>query len=93
MHSALRVAYEGFEPSDAVLADLARLEVIWDHAKRTVGGDGPWLCGAHSAADAFFAPVAARIARALEAPLEVLIVRKLGVPGHEEFAMGALASG
>ncbi|WP_136068036.1 phosphoribosyltransferase [Modicisalibacter radicis] len=38
-------------------------------------------------------PVAARIAHALEAPLEVLIVRKLGVPGHEEFAMGALASG
>lgn len=38
-------------------------------------------------------PVAARIARVLTAPLEVLIVRKLGVPGHEEFAMGALASG
>ncbi len=38
-------------------------------------------------------PVAARIAAALKAPLEVLIVRKLGVPGHEEFAMGALASG
>ncbi|MDW5377879.1 phosphoribosyltransferase [Halomonas sp. HP20-15] len=38
-------------------------------------------------------PVAARIALALKAPLEVLIVRKLGVPGHEEFAMGALASG
>lgn len=38
-------------------------------------------------------PVAARIAHHLEAPLEVLIVRKLGVPGHEELAMGALASG
>jgi len=38
-------------------------------------------------------PVAARIALALKAPLEVLIVRKLGVPGHEEFAVGALASG
>ncbi len=59
---ALRVAYEGFEPSEEVLADLARLEVIWDHARRTVGGEGPWLCGAYSVADAFFAPVAARIA-------------------------------
>ena len=29
----------------------------------------------------------------LNAPLEVLVVRKLGVPGHEEFAMGAIASG
>ncbi len=38
-------------------------------------------------------PVAAEIARALAAPLDVLVVRKLGVPGHEELAMGALASG
>jgi putative phosphoribosyl transferase len=38
-------------------------------------------------------PVAAEVASALNAPLDVLIVRKLGVPGHEEFAMGAIASG
>lgn len=38
-------------------------------------------------------PVAAEVARALHAPLDVLIVRKLGVPGHEELAMGAVASG
>ena len=38
-------------------------------------------------------PVAAEVARALMAPLDVLVVRKLGVPGHEEFAMGAIASG
>jgi predicted phosphoribosyltransferase len=38
-------------------------------------------------------PVAARVARALEAPLDVFVVRKLGVPGHEELAMGAIASG
>lgn len=36
--------------------------------------------------------VAAQVARALGAPLDVLVVRKLGVPGHEELAMGALAS-
>lgn len=36
-------------------------------------------------------PVAAPIARALGAPLDVLIVRKLGLPGHSELAMGALA--
>ncbi|MGC3874565.1 phosphoribosyltransferase [Halomonas sp. GXIMD04776] len=38
-------------------------------------------------------PVAAEIARELKATLDVMVVRKLGVPGHEEFAMGAIASG
>ncbi|MDB6059709.1 MAG: putative phosphoribosyl transferase, partial [Verrucomicrobiales bacterium] len=38
-------------------------------------------------------PVAFEIAMALHAPLEVFVVRKLGVPGHEELAMGAIASG
>jgi predicted phosphoribosyltransferase len=38
-------------------------------------------------------PVAYEVARALGAPLDVFIVRKLGVPGHEEFALGAIASG
>lgn len=38
-------------------------------------------------------PVAYEVAKALHAPLDVFIVRKLGVPGHEELAMGALAVG
>ena len=38
-------------------------------------------------------PVAYEVARALNAPLDVFLVRKLGVPGHEEAAMGAIASG
>ena len=38
-------------------------------------------------------PVAAEVAGALEAPLDVFLVRKLGVPGHEELAMGAIAEG
>ena len=38
-------------------------------------------------------PVAYEIARSLRAPLDVLVVRKLGVPGHEELAMGAIAGG
>lgn len=38
-------------------------------------------------------PVGHEIARALHAPLDVLVVRKLGVPGNPEFAMGAVASG
>jgi len=38
-------------------------------------------------------PVAYEVARALNAPLDVFLVRKLGVPGHEELAFGAVASG
>jgi predicted phosphoribosyltransferase len=38
-------------------------------------------------------PVAFEVAKFLEAPLDVFLVRKLGVPGHEEAAMGAIASG
>jgi putative phosphoribosyl transferase len=38
-------------------------------------------------------PVAFEVAEALKAPLDVLVVRKLGTPGQEELAMGAIASG
>src|SRR5438132_5402401 len=38
-------------------------------------------------------PVAFEVARALDAPLDLFLVRKLGLPGQEELAMGAIASG
>jgi putative phosphoribosyl transferase len=38
-------------------------------------------------------PVGSQVARSLRAPLDVFLVRKLGVPGREELAMGAIASG
>jgi putative phosphoribosyl transferase len=38
-------------------------------------------------------PVAYEVAQTLEAPLDVFLVRKLGVPGHEEYALGAIATG
>ena len=38
-------------------------------------------------------PVAYEVAAALNAPLDIFVVRKLGLPGHEELAMGAIASG
>ncbi len=58
----LRVSYTDCAPPPAVLADLDRLQVIWSWAREQTGSTGPWLCGAYSAADAFFAPVATRIA-------------------------------
>ncbi|MCA0857037.1 glutathione S-transferase [Phaeobacter italicus] len=53
--------YQGFEPSDAVLADLARIETLFDHARKISGAAEGWLFGEYSLADAFYAPVAARI--------------------------------
>jgi predicted phosphoribosyltransferase len=38
-------------------------------------------------------PVAFEIAEALDAPLDIFLVRKLGMPGHPEYAIGAIASG
>ena len=38
-------------------------------------------------------PVGFEVAKALNAPLDVFVVRKLGVPGQEELAMGAIALG
>src|SRR5262249_21278539 len=38
-------------------------------------------------------PVAFEVAKALHTPLDIFLVRKLGVPGHDELAMGAIASG
>ena len=38
-------------------------------------------------------PVAFEVAEALDAPLDIFVVRKLGMPGHPEYAMGAIASG
>jgi len=54
--------YEGFVASEGVLADLARLEDLLGMARSRHGASGPWLFGAYSIADAFYAPVAARIA-------------------------------
>ncbi|MGB3407011.1 MAG: glutathione S-transferase [Jannaschia sp.] len=57
----LRVKSGGFESTDAVLDDLARLDVLWA-ACRALATEGPWLFGPYSAADAYYAPVAMRIA-------------------------------
>ncbi|SFJ32962.1 glutathione S-transferase [Celeribacter neptunius] len=53
--------YQGFEITDAVQADLDRLELVLGIAFERFSGEGPWLFGRFTAADAFYAPVAARI--------------------------------
>jgi glutathione S-transferase len=58
----LAKSYLDSAPRPQVLADLARIETIWARARDRFGAAGPWLFGRYSAADAFFAPVAGRIA-------------------------------
>jgi glutathione S-transferase len=58
----LRVSYTDCQPPEDVIKDLKRLETLWAWARETTNSITPWLCGAYSAADAFFAPVATRIA-------------------------------
>ncbi len=58
----LRLSYADSQPRPEVLDDLARIEAIWARARDRFGADSPWLFGRYTAADAFFAPVATRIA-------------------------------
>ena len=67
----MRRAYQGFEPSDAVRADLDRLSVIWAHGRARATDEGAFMFGAFTAVDAFYAPVASRVATyGLEMPDE-----------------------
>ena len=59
------------------------------HIKDMMAGEDPIVLGLPRGG----VPVAYEVARALGAPLDVFVVRKIGVPGDEEFAMGAIASG
>jgi len=53
--------WDGFEVSDAVKRDLARIEYLWALARERYGANGPWLFGEYTLADVFFAPVACRM--------------------------------
>lgn len=58
----LRLAYKNVPVPDDVRADLSRIEALWALARARFGSGGPWLFGEYSLADAFYAPVAMRIA-------------------------------
>lgn len=92
----LRVSYSGFRPDEAVRADLARLERIWAHARGVTGSTEPWLCGTYSAADAFFAPVAGRIAGyglPVAGPAQAYVEAHLAHPSFRRWRAMALAHG
>ena len=56
------IAADVARAADQQFADLARIEALWAFARGRFGDGGPWLFGRYSAADAFFAPVAAHLA-------------------------------
>lgn len=58
----LRRFYPDFKPSDAVLADCARIDRLLTDTIETYGGDGPWLFGDYCVADVFYAPAITRFA-------------------------------
>lgn len=90
----LRCAYTDFQPAPDVLSDIARLETIWAHALDLFGG--PWLCGDYSTADAFFAPVAARIAGyglPVSDPARGYVERHLADPAFRRWRAMGLVSG
>lgn len=53
--------WKGFTPSKAVLADLARIEALFAHARKISGAPDGYLFGGYSLAEVFYTPVAARI--------------------------------
>ena len=90
----LRTAYRTMPVSDAVAADISRIERLWENAIKASGG--PWLCGGYSAADAFFAPVAARIAGyglGVGAQSAAYVARHLADPAFRRWRATALVSG
>jgi glutathione S-transferase len=58
----IRSHYPGKGMNPDVAKDIARISALWEAAKKDFGGGGPYLFGAFSAADAYFAPVASRFA-------------------------------
>lgn len=50
----------GFDVSEAVQKDVARISLLWSMARDQYGADGPWLFGKYTVADAFYAPIANR---------------------------------
>ncbi|WP_135504023.1 glutathione S-transferase N-terminal domain-containing protein [Roseovarius aestuariivivens] len=92
----LRTAYRDVPVPEPVIADLRRLETIWDHARAVTGSDTPWLCGHYSVADAFFAPVAARIAGydlAVADSAAAYVAAHLADPAFRRFRAMGLARG
>lgn len=91
----LRVSYRDWPMTPGLRADLDRLEALWAWA-REAAADGPWLLGAYSAADVFFAPVASRIATydlPVSEPARAYVAAHLAHPSFRRWRAMALVDG
>ncbi len=92
----LRVAYKDVVTPEDVERDLRRLEAIWSEARDATKPDGPWLAGDYSIADAFYAPVAARIAGyglRVNANAQAYVAAHLADPAFRRWRAMGFASG
>lgn len=92
----LRLAYCDVPVPDDVTANLRRLEDIWANARTATSPNGPWLAGEYSVADAFYAPVAARIAGyglQVSAEAQAYVAAHLADPAFRRWRAMGLATG
>lgn len=90
----LRRSYVGFEPPKDVMADFARIQMLWRAARQAAPEGGPWLFGAYSLADVFFAPIATRIATydlPMMSPAADYVAEHLACPKFLDWRAEALA--
>ena len=83
-----------FKPAPDVVADTARVEAMWADARRRFGKGGPFLFGAFSIADAFYAPVVTRIrtyALKISRDSQAYCDAVWALPAMEEWLAGARA--
>ena len=88
----VRRSFPGVGMTDAVAADIARIESVWSDCLRRCGG--PFLLGEFSVADAMYAPVATRFktyAVALSAPSQSYVERLLALPAMQDWYAAAAA--
>jgi putative phosphoribosyl transferase len=77
------------DPADCVFADRRAAGVRLAAALLTFKSDNPIVLALPRGG----VPVAFEVSRALDAPLDVVLVRKIGAPGHEELGLGAVVDG
>ncbi len=90
----IEASLPGIDFPEAALADVARVQAIWQETRAQFGQGGPFLFGAFSIADAFFAPVVSRFTTygiAASGPVREYMDAVLALPAMQEWTRDALA--
>lgn len=90
----IKMRLKGKAATEAVSADIARIEAIWTEARRDYAGDKPYLFGDFSIADAMYAPIVWRLFSynfQLTSPAQTYLETMLAHPAMREWEIAALA--